>query len=91
MPISSLYDDYYVYDERTNSLYGTSRHKKYGIGDKVKIIVLSASKDTKKIDFGLIETKKAKPKSSRDSYSRHSNDRDRSRKNKGKQHGKRRR
>lgn len=91
VPISSLYDDYYVYDERTNSLYGTSRHKKYGIGDKVKIIVLSASKDTKKIDFGLIETKKAKPKSSRDSYSRHSNDRDRSRKNKGKQHGKRRR
>lgn len=58
--ISSLNDDYYVYDAKTNSLYGSSRHKKYGIGDKVKIIVLGANKETKKIDFGVLEPKKAK-------------------------------
>ncbi len=87
--IASLSDDYYVYDVRTNSLYGSSRHKKYGIGDKVKIMVLSACKETGKIDFGLIEPKK--PKSSRDSHSRHNDRKDYSRRNKGKQHGKRRR
>ena len=101
--ISSLTDDYYMFDSRTSSLVGTGRHKRYGIGDKVEIVVLSASKDTHKIDFGLQESRRirrdSKPSYSKDKkrdnhHSRDSKRRDNHKsrdRGRGKQNGKRRR
>ena len=99
--ITSLDDDYYIFDSRTTSLVGTNRHKRYSIGDKVKIVVLAADKDTRRIDFGLDKPKKKiqrEAPSKRTHFSRRKDDRSRNRKEdqkrggrgRGKQHGKRR-
>lgn len=99
--ITSLDDDYYIFDSRTTSLVGTNRHKRYGIGDKVKIVVLAADKDTRRIDFGLDKPKKKVQReapSKRTHFSRRKDDHSRNRKDdqkrggrgRGKQHGKRR-
>lgn len=50
--ISNL-DGYYVYDERQMAL--VSRNKSYRLGDKIIIKVTNASKDTRQIDFEIIE------------------------------------
>ena len=48
-------DDYYDFQEETMSIIGRKNHKKYIVGDKVKIKVINASKIQKRIDFELIE------------------------------------
>ena len=53
--ISEVPGDYYNYDERTMSLVGQKHKKRYRIGDEVKIVVKSASKEEAFIDFGIIE------------------------------------
>lgn len=50
--ISSL-DGYFDFDEVRMRLY--SRNKEYCVGDRVQIIVVSASKDKRKVDFMLKE------------------------------------
>lgn len=49
--IDDLADDYYQYDEATFSLVGRASHKRYQIGDKIKVEVKSASKLAGTIDF----------------------------------------
>ena len=48
-------DDYYFYDERQFALVGEVTHKTYRLGEKVKIMVIAADKETKTIDFKLID------------------------------------
>ncbi len=50
-----LDDDYYIYNENNKSLIGEHTGKIYKLGDKIKIEVLSADKDTRRIDFKLAE------------------------------------
>ncbi len=47
-------DDYYDFNEDTMSIIGRRNHKKYIVGDKVKIRVINANKMLKRIDFELI-------------------------------------
>ena len=54
VPVLSL-DDFYVYDEKTESLIGQKTHHRYVIGDKLIVEVVKASKDERKIDFKIIE------------------------------------
>ena len=54
VPLLSL-DDYYVYDDRTESLVGQKNHDRYLIGDQVVVEVVRASKNERKIDFKVIE------------------------------------
>ena len=49
--IEDLDDDFYIYDEENYRLIGRKHHKQYRIGDNIKIIVKSASKASKTIDF----------------------------------------
>ena len=49
--IEDLDDDFYIYDEENYRLIGRKHKKQYRMGDKVKIIVKDASKETKTIDF----------------------------------------
>ena len=48
-------NDYYIYDEVTQTLTGERKHKRYSLGDKVKVKVINASKENKTIDFIIVE------------------------------------
>ena len=48
-------DDYYIYDEVSQTLTGERNKIRYRLGDKVKVRVKSASKDEKTIDFEIIK------------------------------------
>lgn len=49
--MEDLSDDFYIYDEENYRLIGRKHHKQYRIGDKIKVIVKNACKETKTIDF----------------------------------------
>ncbi len=53
--ISSLYDDYYIYNERDYSLLGSHNGKKFTIGDEVKVLLSRVDTDEAKIDFEIVE------------------------------------
>ena len=49
--IEDLDDDFYIYDEENYRLIGRKHKKQYRMGDKLKVIVKDACKETKTIDF----------------------------------------
>ncbi|TCO79451.1 ribonuclease R [Marinisporobacter balticus] len=53
--ISSLVDDYYIYDEANHLFRGERTKKEFKIGDEVKIKVIKADVSQKEIDFMLIQ------------------------------------
>jgi len=53
--ISSMEDDYYIYDDKHYSLIGENKKKIYKIGDEVKVRVMRADTATRQIDFALVE------------------------------------
>lgn len=55
--MDDLKDDYYYYDESTFSLIGKKNKRGYRLGDKVKVIVKSASKEKHTVDFEIKESK----------------------------------
>ena len=48
-------NEYFAYDDQRKTLVGEQSKKVYQIGDKVKIEVIAADKQTRKIEFKLIE------------------------------------
>ncbi len=55
VPINSLIDDYYVYDEANLALRGERTHREFKIGDSAEVILAGANKQRRKIDFVLKE------------------------------------
>ena len=53
VPIDSLDDDYYEYDEAGQCLIGKATNKRYTFGDHVDVTCTSASKALSQIDFGV--------------------------------------
>ena len=53
--ISELKGDYYVFDDITKSLKGERKGKIYKLGQKVKVVVTSASKENSMIDFNIVD------------------------------------
>lgn len=51
--ISAITDDYYQFDETTHSLTGTSRRRRFTIGDPVVVLVHGVDPDRREIDFRL--------------------------------------
>ena len=49
--ISSLKDDYYLYNEKTHCIYGKSLNKKYQLGDKIKVKIYNCDIQKKQSDF----------------------------------------
>ena len=47
----NLGDEYFIYDEQNKTLIGENSKVLYKIGDKIKIEVISANKETREIDF----------------------------------------
>ena len=50
----NLGDEYFIYNESNKTLIGEKSNKIYRIGDKLKIKVIKASKETREIDFALV-------------------------------------
>ncbi|NLW45473.1 MAG: ribonuclease R [Syntrophomonadaceae bacterium] len=53
--ISTLVDDYYVFDEQQMILMGKHTRKVYRIGDEVEVVLVKVNVDEAKIDFELAE------------------------------------
>ncbi|MCC7634909.1 ribonuclease R [Stenotrophomonas rhizophila] len=55
--VTQLPHDYYQFDATRKTLSGERRGKAYRLGDRVRILVLKASMEERKIDFRLVEEK----------------------------------
>jgi ribonuclease R len=55
--VSSLDDDFYIFDEKNYCLDGRHLHKKYQLGDEVKVEIIRANLEKKQLDFRLINDK----------------------------------
>jgi ribonuclease R len=53
--LSSLQDDYYVYDEANMMVVGKKKKIRYQLGDKVKVKVLKTDLVKRTIDFQLVK------------------------------------
>ena len=52
--LAEINDDFYIYDDLNKQLIGKETKKVYKLGQKVKIEVVFADKQTRKIDFKLV-------------------------------------
>ena len=57
VPLRTLLDDYYSYDEKTLSVVGRRSHHRISIGDPVKIKVVNANLERRQLEFALTEIK----------------------------------
>lgn len=55
IPMRELDDDYYDFDEKSYCLTGRRYHKKYSLGDPIRIKVAHANLERKQLDFALVE------------------------------------
>jgi ribonuclease R len=55
VPIRELDDDFYIFDERNYALVGRHKHKKYQLGDDVKVKIWRTNLERKQLDFLLSE------------------------------------
>ncbi len=55
VPIRDLDDDYYEFDEKEYCLVGMRTHRRYQLGDKVKIQIARADLIKKTLDFALVD------------------------------------
>jgi len=56
--LDELTGDHYFFDESTFSVRGQTNKRGFRLGDRVKVIVKSASKENKTVDFTLVEPTK---------------------------------
>lgn len=55
VPMRDLDDDYYDFDEKNYCLVGRRRHRKYQLGDAIKIQVARANIEKKQLDFTIAD------------------------------------
>ena len=55
VPMRDLDDDYYELDERNYCLIGRRTHKRYTLGDTVKVEVAQCNLEKKQLNFALVE------------------------------------
>ncbi len=60
--VSQLGDDYFVYDQPSQSLIGQARGQSFSLGDEVKIKVAAVNLEDRKIDFAKPKQHEAKVK-----------------------------
>jgi len=53
--VSSMTDDYYLFDEKAHQLKGENTKKVYRLGDKVEVQVARVDLERRQIDFALVE------------------------------------
>lgn len=52
--LRNLNDDYYIFDAEDYAVYGEKTRKRYTLGDKIRIKVVSANLERKQLDFVLV-------------------------------------
>jgi ribonuclease R len=55
--VNSLDDDFYIFDEKNYCLIGRHTHRKYQLGDEVKVEIIKANLEKKQLDFRLVKDK----------------------------------
>ena len=55
IPLRTLQDDYYEYDDANYCLIGRRHHRKYTIGDPLRIRIVRANLERKQLDFEIVE------------------------------------
>ncbi|MBE6275017.1 MAG: ribonuclease R [Bacteroides sp.] len=55
IPMHELDDDFYDFDEKAYCLTGRRFHKRYSLGDAVRVIVTRANLERKQLNFALVE------------------------------------
>jgi len=54
VPLRDLDDDYYEFDEKQYCLWGRRNHRRYSLGDEVRIKIASANLDKKQLNLELV-------------------------------------
>jgi ribonuclease R len=52
--VSTLTDDYYYYEEATHSLTGRRTHRRFRLGDKVRVTVVRVDLQRRQLDFRVV-------------------------------------
>jgi len=55
--VNTLDDDFYIFDEKNYCLLGRHTHRKYQLGDEVKVEITRANLEKKQLDFRLVKDK----------------------------------
>jgi ribonuclease R len=61
--VSTMSDDYYLFEERTHTLRGENTRKAYRLGDAVRVQVARVDLEQRKVDFALVDVleRRARP------------------------------
>lgn len=89
IPIVSLEDDYYEFDEEHYCLVGERTGNTFTLGEPIRIIVKKADFETRTIDFELAGKKKARPKSKKKELKKKGREALKKKAKSGKKHGRR--
>ena len=57
IPLRDMDDDYYEFDERNYQLWGKRHHRRFTLGDPIRVRVAKANLDKKQLDFALVTEK----------------------------------
>ena len=57
VPVASLIDDYYLFDERQHALIGRNGRRKFRLGDRVRVRVDRVNVDRHLVDFSVVDLK----------------------------------
>ncbi|MEP7337682.1 MAG: VacB/RNase II family 3'-5' exoribonuclease [Acidobacteriota bacterium] len=60
VPVASLIDDYYQFDERQHALIGRASRRRFRLGDRVRVRVDRVNVDRHLVDFSVVEDSKAR-------------------------------
>jgi exoribonuclease R len=55
VPVGTLFDDYYQYDDRRHALVGRSGRRRFRLGDRVRVRVDRVNVDRHLVDFSVVE------------------------------------
>lgn len=60
--VNTLTDDYYVFQERNQTLVGERSHRRFALGDVLTVVVARADRERRIVDFVFpIDTPKSRP------------------------------
>ena len=61
--ISGLGDDYFVFDDKSNEIYGEDSGLRYRLGDELTVKVARCDLDARRIEFALVsKNRQSRPK-----------------------------
>ncbi|MFI5135783.1 MAG: ribonuclease R, partial [Chitinophagales bacterium] len=55
--LNTIKSDYFAFEEKKHSIRGVNTHRRYSLGDVIKVKLVDANPERRTIDFELIETK----------------------------------